>query len=60
MFVSEMRHLLREVPNEKIFNVDQSGINLEMVLSRTLAVKGTKTVETVAQRVSATTHNLSI
>lgn len=44
----------------QVFNCDQSGINLEMVGKGTLAPKGVKTVELVAQRIGATTHSISV
>ncbi|KAK0404095.1 hypothetical protein QR680_017287 [Steinernema hermaphroditum] len=44
----------------KIYNTDQSGIQLELRGGRTLALKGTKQIQVLVQRENALTHSLTI
>jgi hypothetical protein len=59
-FLGEMKPLFKEVPAARIFNADQTGVNLEMMEGRTLETKGAKAVEAKVQRINATTHSYSI
>lgn len=52
-------HILERLPQE-IFNADQSGFQKEIHSGRSLAVKGTKEVEAVAQSLAAITHSYTI
>uniref|UniRef100_A0AC34GJU6 HTH CENPB-type domain-containing protein n=1 Tax=Panagrolaimus sp. ES5 TaxID=591445 RepID=A0AC34GJU6_9BILA len=56
-FRKEIKDVIHDVPLEWIFNADQTGIKQEMHFGRTLAIKGEKKVEAVAQRINATKHS---
>jgi len=45
---------------ENVYNLDQNGFQLELYAGYTLAVKGVKKVKSVAQSISAITHNYLI
>jgi hypothetical protein len=59
VFHDELKPLLLQTTCDQVYNTDQSGINMEMVDTRTLYQKGAKRVELVAQTISATTHSYS-
>ncbi|KAK0415319.1 hypothetical protein QR680_011886 [Steinernema hermaphroditum] len=59
-FKNEVRAVLKTVDHNKVFNTDQSGIQLELRGGRTLAFQGIKNVEALVQRISSTTHSLTI
>ncbi|EFN80191.1 hypothetical protein EAI_10381, partial [Harpegnathos saltator] len=59
-FVENVKQQILLVEKENIFNSDQSGFNLEMHTGRTLAFKGTQTVESLAQSINSMTHSYTI
>lgn len=59
-FVADTRAVIEVVGTRNVYNMDQSGFNLEMTSGRSLAKKGTKDVVTVVQSVSNTTHSYTI
>lgn len=59
-FVEHIRPKITEFGPENTYNADQSGFNLELRFGRTLAQKGVKKVEVIAQSLSALTHSYTI
>ena len=60
MFVDEIAKRIKELGLKNVFNSDQSGFTLEMCNGRTLAYRGVKSVSSVVQSVSSTTHSYTI
>lgn len=59
-FIERVKYYITEYGLENIYNSDQSGFQLELHTGRSLAIKGTKKVESVVQSISATTHSYTI
>ncbi|XP_071050604.1 uncharacterized protein [Onthophagus taurus] len=59
-FVKEAKLQIQIYGPENTYNSDQSGFNLEFHSGRTLSDLGVKTVESVVQSVSSTTHSYTI
>lgn len=59
-FVNMIKTVIDVVGVEHVYNADESNFNLELHSGRTLAVEGTKKVETVVQSLSAMTHSYTI
>jgi hypothetical protein len=62
--ISELRSDIRcHISNKTaalVFNTDQSGFNLEYHSGRTLAIKGSSSIECIAQSLSSLTHSYTI
>jgi hypothetical protein len=59
-FVRSIHNILPDYGVENVYNTDQSGFNIEMHTGRTLAERGSKSVEAVVQSITATTHSYTI
>jgi len=59
-FISTVKSYINLFELENIYNADESGFNLELHSGRTLTTQGVKTVESVVQSQSATTHSYII
>jgi len=59
-FISTVKSYINLFELENIYNADESGFNLELHSGRTLTTQGIKTVESVVQSPSATTHSYTI
>lgn len=60
IFIQKVKTHIADFGVENVYNSDQSGFNLELHAGRTLALRGTKTVESTIQSKSATTHSYTI
>lgn len=56
----EVKPFIQTFGENNVFNADESGFQLEIHSGRTLALQSTKTIETVVQSISATTHSYTI
>jgi len=59
-FIATVKSNINLFELENIYNADESGFNLELHSGRTLTTQGVKTVESIAQSLSATTHSYTI
>ncbi|XP_076544512.1 LOW QUALITY PROTEIN: uncharacterized protein LOC143305331 [Osmia lignaria lignaria] len=59
-FIQVVKPNINSYGVENVFNSDESGFNLELHSGRTLAAKGSKTIEVVVQSISSTTHSYTI
>lgn len=59
-FLNSVKPRILRYGVSNVYNSDQSGFNLEMHSGRTLTYRGSKTVESVVQSVSSTTHSYTI
>ena len=59
-FMENVKYYIDRYEIENVYNSDQSGFQLELHAGCTLAEKGVKEVESVAQSISAIMHNYTI
>ena len=59
-FMEELKPVLKATSPARVFNCDQTGLNLELTSGRTLFEKGAKRVEMSAQRIQASSHSFSL
>ena len=59
-FVAKIKDLLSNYSPSNVFNTDQSGFNRELHTRGTLAIIGTRRIETKVQSVNANTHSYTI
>uniref|UniRef100_A0A1B0CYV5 DDE-1 domain-containing protein n=1 Tax=Phlebotomus papatasi TaxID=29031 RepID=A0A1B0CYV5_PHLPP len=61
-FVLEVQEFLQDtkIDLEKVINIDQMGINLEVATGRTLEIQGANKVERIVQAENAVKHSLTI
>jgi len=59
-FIATVKSNINLFELDNIYNADESGFNLELHSGRTLTTQGVKTVESIAQSLSATTHSYTI
>lgn len=59
-FVASVKLFIDLFEIQNIYNADESGFNLEIHSGRTLTTQGVKTVESIVQSQSATTHSYTI
>ena len=60
IFENEVKPYITQYGRENVYNSDQSGFQLEMHSRRTMAIEGTRQVESVVRFVSSTTHSYTI
>ena len=58
--MNEVKTYITQYGRENVYNLNQSGFQLEMHSGRTLAIEGTRQVECVVQSISSTTHSYTI
>ncbi|KAK0396039.1 hypothetical protein QR680_001539 [Steinernema hermaphroditum] len=59
-FRTDVRSILMNMDHDKVYNTDQSGIQLELRSGPTLTFMGVKQVEVTCQRENALTYNVII
>ncbi|KAK0420942.1 hypothetical protein QR680_014981 [Steinernema hermaphroditum] len=59
-FRTDARSILSNMDHDKVYNTDQSGIQMELRSGRTLTFMGVKQVEVTCQRENALTHSVTI
>lgn len=61
-FVSKINEIVKfnQIPQTRVFNADQTGLNYEVTAQRTLEIKNTKHVHSIVKKNFGTTHSYTL